>query len=60
MEYKVWQEKNDAMDRLEERYRHKVLNDDALADGCNFNFRLRYHLWYEVPFIKNGTETNSW
>lgn len=30
--------------RLEERFRRKILNDDALADGYNFNFRLRYNI----------------
>lgn len=40
--------------RLEERYRHKILNNDALADGYNFNFKLRYNLWYEVPLSKKG------
>jgi hypothetical protein len=28
--------------RLEERYRRKVLNDDKLADGYQFNWRARY------------------
>ncbi len=46
--------------RLEERYRRKILNDDSLADGYNFNWRLRYNIWYEVPFFKNGTDINSW
>jgi hypothetical protein len=46
--------------RLEERYRHKILNNDQLANGYNFNFRIRYNLWYEIPFIKNGAEPNSW
>jgi hypothetical protein len=46
--------------RLEERYRRKILNDDALADGYNFNFRLRYNLWYEVPFYKSGSDPKSW
>ncbi len=39
--------------RLEERFRHKILNHDALAEGYNFNFRLRYNLLYEVPLSKN-------
>lgn len=46
--------------RLEERYRHKVKNDDELADGYSFNWRIRYNLWYEIPFYKNVTETKSW
>lgn len=29
--------------RLEERNRHKILNDDALAAGYNFNYRARYN-----------------
>ena len=45
--------------RLEERFRHKVLNDDELASGYNFNFRLRYNLWYEVPLIKDGALPRS-
>ena len=46
--------------RLEERYRHKIKNDDELADGYNFNWRIRYNLLYEIPFYKNGTDPNSW
>lgn len=30
--------------RLEERWRRKILNDDALADGYLFNFRGRYNI----------------
>ena len=45
--------------RLEERYRHKLLNDNELANGYNFNFRLRYNLWYEVPLIKDGALPRS-
>jgi hypothetical protein len=29
--------------RLEERFRRKILNDDELAEGYNFNFRIRYN-----------------
>jgi len=68
-EHRLWQQlqwhtkygKNRMMQwiRLEERYRHKVKNDDELADGYNFNWRIRYNLWYEVPFIKDGTAPNS-
>jgi len=46
--------------RLEERYRRKVKNDDELADGYNFNWRIRYNILYEIPFYKNGIEPNSW
>lgn len=40
--------------RLEERYRRKILNDSTLADGSNFNFRLRYNIWFDVPLSKKG------
>jgi hypothetical protein len=30
--------------RLEERWRRKILNDDELAEGYNFNFRVRYNI----------------
>lgn len=35
--------------RLEERWRRKILNDDALAHGFNFNFRLRYSFAAQIP-----------
>lgn len=37
--------------RLEERWRHKVLNDSTLADGWNFNYRARYNLSFQVPLM---------
>ena len=40
--------------RLEELYRRKILNDSTLGDGYNFNWRLRYNIWYEIPLVKNG------
>jgi hypothetical protein len=38
--------------RLEERYRRKILNDDELAGGYNFNFRMRYNFFSQVPLNK--------
>ncbi|HEY0677411.1 MAG TPA: DUF2490 domain-containing protein [Chitinophagaceae bacterium] len=38
--------------RLEERYRRKVLNNDELDDGHNFNYRIRYNFFLNVPFGK--------
>ncbi len=46
--------------RLEERYRRKILNDNALADGYNYSWRIRYNILYEIPFYKNGSEPQSW
>ena len=45
--------------RLEERYRHKILNDSTLAHGYNFNYRLRYNWRYELPFDKKGIEPGA-
>jgi len=41
--------------RLEERYRHNVLNDSTLGTGYNFNFRLRYNFLWQVP-LKKGKD----
>jgi hypothetical protein len=43
--------------RLEEKFRHKIANDSALADGYSFNYKIRYNVFYEIPFTKkwNGT-----
>ncbi|WP_018617199.1 DUF2490 domain-containing protein [Segetibacter koreensis] len=35
--------------RLEEKYRHKILNDSTLANGYNFNYKFRYNLFWDVP-----------
>jgi hypothetical protein len=40
--------------RLEEKFKHKILNDSTLADGYGFNYKVRYNLWYEVPLSKKG------
>lgn len=45
--------------RLEERYRRKILNDSTLADGHNFNYRIRYNIWYDIPFSQKGLVPNS-
>lgn len=36
--------------RLEEKYRRKILNDSTLADGYNFNYKVRYNLFWDIPF----------
>lgn len=62
-----WQQKFDRIRimqwlRLEERFRRKILNDDKLAEGYNFNFRIRYNFFMQTalgnkPFKKG---TFSW
>lgn len=39
--------------RLEERFRRKILNDSILADGHNFNYRLRYCILAQVPLNRD-------
>ncbi len=46
--------------RLEERYRRKILNDSTLASGYNFNWRLRYNFWYDIPLTKKGIAPKAW
>lgn len=45
--------------RLDERFRRKILNDDELADGYNFNFRLRYNFFAMFPLSKNNFQPKS-
>jgi hypothetical protein len=45
--------------RLEERYRRKIANDSTLAEGHNFNFRMRYNIFYEIPLTKNPSEPHA-
>jgi hypothetical protein len=45
--------------RLEEKYKRKILNDSTLADGNNFNYKIRYNIWYDVPLSKKGIVPNS-
>jgi hypothetical protein len=48
--------------RLEERFRRKILNNDELADGYNFNYRLRYNFFINGPIGKKpfAPGTFSW
>jgi hypothetical protein len=45
--------------RLEERYRHKILNASELASGYNFNFRLRYNFLLQAPLSKKGMQPKT-
>jgi hypothetical protein len=45
--------------RLEERYRRKILNNDQLASGYNFNFRLRYNFFSQFPLSKKRFQPNT-
>jgi hypothetical protein len=45
--------------RLEERFRRKIKDDSTLATGHNFNFRMRYNIFYEIPLTKAGTGTGA-
>lgn len=45
--------------RLEERFRRKILDDDELAEGYNFNFRVRYNIFFAVPLSKNKFQPKS-
>jgi hypothetical protein len=45
--------------RLEERWRHKVLNNDELADGYSYSWRVRYNFFYQAPLSKKGLVANT-
>lgn len=45
--------------RLEERYRHKIKNNDELAAGYNFNFRVRYNILTQFPLSKKRFQPGS-
>jgi hypothetical protein len=40
--------------RLEERFRHKVADNDHLAPGYAYNWRVRYNLFFNVPLSKKA------
>jgi hypothetical protein len=45
--------------RLEQRYRRKISNDSTLAEGYNFNHRVRYNIFYEIPLTRKGTGAHA-
>ena len=45
--------------RLEERFRRKILNNNELAEGYNFNYRLRYNFFLTVPLGKKSFAKNT-
>ncbi len=45
--------------RLDERFRRKILNDDELASGYNFNYKARYNLLAQFPLGKKPFQPKS-
>jgi len=45
--------------RLEEKFKHKIANNDNLADGFNYNWKLRYNLFFNVPLSKKAFAPHS-
>ena len=46
--------------RLEERFRRKILNDDELAEGYSFNWKVRYNFFAAFPLAKKAFAPKSW
>lgn len=46
--------------RLEERFRRKIKNDEELAEGYNFNWRVRYNFFTAFPLSKNAFAPKTW
>lgn len=46
--------------RLEERFRRKVANANTLAEGYNFNYRLRYNFLLTVPLGTIDGPSSKW
>ena len=40
--------------RLEERFRRKIKDNDELAEGYNFNYRIRYNFLFSTPIGKKS------
>ncbi len=45
--------------RFEQRFRQKILNDDELAEGYNFNFKIRYNFFAQFPLSKKRFQPNT-
>lgn len=45
--------------RLEERFRRKIKNDNELADGYTFNWRLRYNILSQFPLSKKRFQSGT-
>ena len=45
--------------RLEERFRRKIKDDDELAEGYNFNFRIRYNMFAQFPLNKKNFQPKT-
>lgn len=45
--------------RMEERFRRKILNDNTLGDGYNYNPRIRYNFALFLPLTKKGLDPGS-
>jgi hypothetical protein len=45
--------------RLEERFRRKIASNDQLAEGYNFNFRLRYNFLSQFPLSKRAFQAKT-
>ncbi len=45
--------------RLEERFRRKILNDNELGEGYNFNWRIRYNFALFLPITKKRFEPHG-
>jgi hypothetical protein len=45
--------------RLEERFRRKILDNDELASGYNFNFRFRYNILAQFPLSEKRFQAGT-
>jgi hypothetical protein len=45
--------------RLEEKFKRKILNDDELASGYSFNYKLRYNFFAQFPLNKKRFQPHT-